>query len=152
MLVEDIKFLELKIEEMENNGDTQSEEYKRTLRQLAWYKELKEYREEYARTMMDNEYYIDDEDEYYIDDEDEYYIDDEDEFDKVKTSPEAKETLDKLYKGISNILNSVFYNRRINSYGAELIADSICQEELAEELKEMIERFSELKSKANKKK
>ena len=69
MLVEDSKFLELKIEEMENNGDTQSEEYKRTLRQLAWYKELKEYREEYARTMMD-----------------EYYIDDEDEFDKVKTS------------------------------------------------------------------
>ena len=152
MLLEDIKFLELKIEEMENNGDTQSEEYKRTLRQLAWYKELKEYREEYARTMMDNEYYIDDEDEYYIDDEDEYYIDDEDEFDKVKTSPEAKETLDKLYKGISNILNSVFYNGRINSYGAELIADSICQEELAEELKEMIERFSELKNKANKKK
>ena len=145
MLVEDIKFLELKIEEMENNGDTQSEQYKRTLRQLAWYKELKEYREEYASTMM-NEYYIDDED------EDEYYIDDEDEFNKVKTSPEAKETLDKLYKGISNILNSVFYNRRINSYGAELIADSICQEELAEELKEMIERFSELKSKANKKK
>ena len=145
MLLEDIRFLELKIEEMENNGDTQSEEYKRTLRQLAWYKELKEYREEYASTMMD-EYYIDDED------EDEYYIDDEDEFDKVKTSPEAKETLDKLYKGISNILNSVFYNERINSYGAELIADSICQEELAEELKEMIERFSELKSKANKKK
>ena len=143
MLVEDIKFLELKIEEMENNGDTQSEEYKRTLRQLAWYKELKEYREEYASTMMD-EYYIDDED------EDEYIT--EDEFDKVKTSPEAKETLDKLYKGISNILNSVFYNGRINSYGAELIADSICQEELAEELKEMIERFSELKSKANKKK
>ena len=143
MLVEDIKFLELKIEEMENNGDTQSEEYKRTLRQLAWYKELKEYREEYASTMMD---------EYYIDDEDEYYIDDEDEFDKVKTSPEAKETLDKLYKGISNILNSVFYNERINSYGAELIADSICQEELAKDLKEMIERFSELKSKANKKK
>ena len=143
MLVEDIKFLELKVEEMENNGDTQSEEYKRALRQLAWYKELKEYREEYASTMMD---------EYYIDDEDEYYIDDEDEFDKVKTSPEAKETLDKLYKGISNILNSVFYNGRINSYGAELIADSICQEELAEELKEMIERFSELKSKANKKK
>ena len=135
MLVEDIKFLELKIEEMENNGDTQSEEYKRTLRQLAWYKELKEYREEYASTMMD-----------------EYYIDDEDEFDRVKTSPEAKETLDKLYKGISNILNSVFYNERINSYGAELIADSIYQEELAEELKEMIERFSELKSKANKKK
>ena len=152
MLLEDIKFLELKIEEMENNGDTQSEEYKRTLRQLAWYKELKEYREEYARTMMNDEYYIDDEDEYYIDDEDEYYIDDEDEFDKVKTSSEAKETLDKLYKGISNILNSVFYNRRINSYGAELIADSICQEELAEELKEMIERFSELKNKANKKK
>ena len=145
MLLEDIKFLELKIEEMENNGDTQSEEYKRTLRQLAWYKELKEYREEYASTMMD-EYYIDDED------EDEYYIDDEDEFNKVKTSPEAKETLDKLYKGISNILNSVFYNGRINSYGAELIADSICQEELAEELKEMIERFSELKNKANKKK
>ena len=143
MLVEDIRFLELKIEEMENNGDTQSEEYKRTLRQLAWYKELKEYREEYASTMMD-EYYIDDED------EDEYIT--EDEFDKVKTSPEAKETLDKLYKGISNILNSVFYNGRINSYGAELIADSICQEELAEELKEMIERFSELKSKANKKK
>ena len=145
MLLEDIKFLELKIEEMENNGDTQSEEYKRTLRQLAWYKELKEYREEYASTMMD-EYYIDDED------EDEHYIDDEDEFDKVKTSLEAKETLDKLYKGISNILNSVFYNGRINSYGAELIADSICQEELAEELKEMIERFSELKNKANKKK
>ena len=144
MLVEDIKFLELKVEEMENNGDTQSEEYKRTLRQLAWYKELKEYREEYASTMMDEEYYTDD--------EDEYYIDDEDEFDKVKTSPEAKETLDKLYKGISNILNSVFYNRRINSYGAELIADSIYQEELAEELKEMIERFSELRSKANKKK
>ena len=143
MLVEDIKFLELKIEEMENNGDTQSEEYKRTLRQLAWYKELKEYREEYASTMMD-EYYIDDED------EDEYIT--EDEFDRVKTSPEAKETLDKLYKGISNILNSVFYNGRINSYGAELIADSICQEELAEELKEMIERFSELKSKTNKKK
>ena len=143
MLVEDIRFLELKIEEMENNGDTQSEEYKRTLRQLAWYKELKEYREEYASTMMD-EYYIDDED------EDEYIT--EDEFDKVKTSPEAKETLDKLYKGISNILNSVFYNGRINSYGAELIADSICQEELAEELKEMIERFAELKNKANKKK
>ena len=146
MLLEDIKFLELKIEEMENNGDTQSEEYKRTLRQLAWYKGLKEYREEYVRTMMDEEYYIDDED------EDEYYIDDEDEFDKVKTSLEAKETLDKLYKGISNILNSVFYNERINSYGAELIADSICQEELAKDLKEMIERFSELKSKANKKK
>ena len=143
MLLEDIKFLELKIEEMENNGDTQSEEYKKTLRQLAWYKELKEYREEYASTMMD-EYYIDDED------EDEYIT--EDEFDKVKTSPEAKETLDKLYKGISNILNSVFYNGRINSYGAELIADSICQEELAEELKEMIERFAELKNKANKKK
>ena len=143
MLLEDIRFLELKVEEMENNGDTQSEEYKRTLRQLAWYKELKEYREEYASTMMD---------EYYIDDEDEYYIDDEDEFDKGKNSPEAKETLDKLYKGISNILNSVFYNERINSYGAELIADSICQEELAEDLKEMIERFSELKSKANKKK
>ena len=147
MLDLDIKFLELKVEEMENNGDTQSEEYKRTLRQLAWYKELKEYREEYASAMMD-EYYTDDEDE----DEDEYYIDDEDEFDRVKTSPEAKETLDKLYKGISNILNSVFYNGRINSYGAELIADSIYQEELAEELKEMIERFSELKSKANKKK
>ena len=146
MLVEDIKFLELKVEEMENNGDTQSEEYKRTLRQLAWYKELKEYREEYASTMTDEEYYTDDEDDYY------YYIDDEDEFDKVKTSSEAKETLDKLYKGISNILNSVFYNVRINSYGAELIADSIYQEELAEELKEMIERFSELKSKANKKK
>ena len=144
MLVEDIKFLELKVEEMENNGDTQSEEYKRTLRQLAWYKELKEYREEYASTMMDEEYYADD--------EDEYYIDDQDEFDRVKTSPEAKETLDKLYKGISNILNSVFYNGRINSYGAELIADSIYQKELAEELKEMIERFSELKSKANKKK
>lgn len=143
MLVEDIKFLELKVEEMENNGDTQSEEYKRTLRQLAWYKELKEYREEYASTMMD-EYYVDDEDE-------EEYIT-EDEFNKVKTSPEAKETLDKLYKGISNILNSVFYNGRINSYGAELIADSICQEELAEELEEMIERFSELKNKANKKK
>ena len=144
MLLEDIRFLELKIEEMENNDDTQSEEYKRTLRQLAWYKELKEYREEYARTMMNDEYYIDDED------EDEYIT--EDEFDKVKTSPEAKETLDKLYKGISNILNSVFYNGRINSYGAELIADSICQEELAEELKEMIERFAELKNKANKKK
>ena len=143
MLDLDIKFVELKVEEMENNGDTQSEEYKRTLRQLAWYKELKEYREEYASTMMD-EYYIDDED------EDEYIT--EDEFNKVKNSPEAKETLDKLYKGISNILNSVFYNGRINSYGAELIADSICQEELAEELKEMIERFSELKSKANKKK
>ena len=145
MLLEDIKFLELKVEEMENNGDTQSEEYKRTLRQLAWYKELKEYREEYASTMMDEEYYADDEDDY-------YYIDDEDEFDKVKTSPEAKETLDKLYKGISNILNSVFYNGIINSYGAELIADSIYQKELAEEVKEMIERFSELKSKANKKK
>ena len=143
MLLEDIKFFELKVEEMEKNGDTQSEEYKRALRQLAWYKELKEYREEYASAMMD-EYYIDDED------EDEYIT--EDEFDRVKTSPEAKETLDKLYKGISNILNSVFYNGRINSYGAELIADSICQEELAEELKEMIERFSELKSKANKKK
>ena len=142
MLDLDIKFVELKVEEMENSGDTQSEEYKRTLRQLAWYKELKEYREEYASTMMDDEYYIDDEDEYIT----------EDEFNKVKTSPEAKETLDKLYKGISNILNSVFYNGRINSYGAELIADSICQEELAEELEEMIERFSELKSKANKKK
>ena len=142
MLDLDIKFVELKIEEMENNGDTQSEEYKRTLRQLAWYKELKEYREEYASTMMDDEYYIDDEDEYIT----------EDEFNKVKTSPEAKETLDKLYKGISNILNSVFYNGRINSYGAELIADSICQEELAEELEEMIEAYAELKSKANKKK
>ena len=142
MLVEDIKFLELKVEEMENNGDTQSEEYKRTLRQLAWYKELKEYREEYARTMMDDEYYIDDEDEYIT----------EDEFNRVKTSPEAKETLDKLYKGISNILNSVFYNGRINSFGAELIAESIYQEELAVELKEMIDRFAELKSKANKKK
>ena len=142
MLDLDIKFVELKIEEMENNGDTQSEEYKRTLRQLAWYKELKEYREEYASTMMDDEYYIDDEDEYIT----------EDEFNKVKTSPEAKETLDKLYKGISNILNSVFYNSRINSYGAELIADSICQEELAEELEEMIEAYAELKSKANKKK
>ena len=147
MLVEDIRFLELKIEEMENNGDTQSEEYKRTLRQLAWYKELKEYREEYASTMMSDEYLLD----YYIDDEEDEDTD-EDEFNKVKTSPEAKETLDKLYTGISNILNSVFYNGRINSYGAELIADSICQEELAEELKEMIERFSELKSKANKKK
>ena len=147
MLDLDIKFLELKVEEMENNGDTQSEEYKRTLRQLAWYKELKEYREEYARTMMSDEYLLD----YYIDD-DEDEDTDEDEFNKVKSSPEAKETLDKLYKGISNILNSVFYNSRINSYGAELIADSICQEELAEELKEMIERFSELKNKANKKK
>ena len=117
MLDLDIKFLELKVEEMENNGDTQSEEYKRTLRRLAWYKELKEYREEYASTMMDDEYYIDDEDE----DEDIT----EDEFNKVKNSPEAKETLDKLYKGISNILNSVFYNGRINSYGAELIAESI---------------------------
>ena len=144
MLLEDIKFVELKIEEMENNGDTQSEEYKRTLRQLAWYKELKEYREEYASAMMDDEYYIDDED------ENEYIT--EDEFNKVKTSPEAKETLDKLYKGISNILNSVFYNGRINSFGAELIADSICQEELAEELEEMIEAYAELKSKANKKK
>ena len=144
MLLEDIKFVELKIEEMENNGDTQSEEYKRALRQLAWYKELKEYREEYASAMMDDEYYIDDED------ENEYIT--EDEFNKVKTSPEAKETLDKLYKGISNILNSVFYNGRINSYGAELIADSICQEELAEELEEMIEAYAELKSKANKKK
>lgn len=144
MLDLDIKFVELKIEEMENNGDTQSEEYKRTLRQLAWYKELKEYREEYASTMMDDEYYIDN------GDEDEYIT--EDEFNKVKNSPEAKETLDKLYKGISNILNSVFYNGRINSYGAELIADSICQEELAEELEEMIEAYAELKSKANKKK
>lgn len=139
----DIRFLELKVEEMENNDDTQNEEYKRALKQLAWYKELREYREEFASTMMDD-YYVDDED------EDEYIT--EDEFNKVKTSPEAKETLDKLYKGISNILNSVFYNGRINSYGAELIADSICQEELAEELKEMIERFAELKSKANKKK
>lgn len=138
MLDLDIKFLELKVEEMENNGDTQSEEYKRTLRQLAWYKELEEYREEYASTMMDD---------YYIDDEDE-----EDEFEEVKGSPEAKETLDKLYRDISNILNSVFYNSRINSYGAELIAESICQEELADELKEMIDRFAELKSKANKKK
>ena len=143
MLELDIKFLELKVEEMENNGDTQSEEYQRTLRQLAWYKELEEYREEFASTMMDD-YYIDD------GDEDEYIT--EDEFEKVKNSPEAKETLDKLYKGISNILNSVFYNGRINSYGAELIADSICQEELAEELKEMIEAYAELKSKANKKK
>ena len=141
MLELDIKFLELKVEEMENNGDTQSEEYQRTLRQLAWYKELEEYREEFASTMMDD---------YYIDDEEEYIT--EDEFEKVKSSPEAKETLDKLYKGISNILNSVFYNGRINSYGAELIADSICQEELAEELKEMIEAYAELKSKANKKK
>ena len=144
MLELDIKFLELKVEEMENNGDTQSEEYKRTLRQLAWYKELEEYREEFASTLMSDEYYIDDED------EDEYTT--EDEFNKVKNSPGAQETLDKLYKGISNILNSVFYNGRINSYGAELIADSIYQEELAEELEEMIERFSELKSKANKKK
>ena len=142
MLDLDIKFLELKVEEMENNGDTQSEEYERTLRQLAWYKELEEYREEFASTLMNDDYYLDDEDEYIT----------EDKFNKVKSSPEAKETLDKLYKGISNILNSVFYNSRINSYGAELIADSICQEELAEELKEMIERFSELKSKANKKK
>ena len=143
MLELDIKFLELKVEEMENNGDTQSEEYKRTLRQLAWYKELEEYREEFASTLMD-EYYIDDEDE-------EEYIT-EDEFNKVKNSPETKETLDKLYKGISNILNSVFYNGRINSYGAELIAESICQEELVDELKEMIDRFAELKSKADKKK
>lgn len=143
MLELDIKFLELKVEEMENNGDTQSEEYQRTLRQLAWYKELEEYREEFASTMMDD-YYIDD------GDEDEYIT--EDEFEKVKNSPETKETLDKLYKGISNILNSVFYNGRINSYGAELIADSICQEELAEELKDMIEAYAELKSKANKKK
>ena len=52
MLAEDIRFLELKIEEMENNGDTQSEEYKRTLRQLAWYKELKPYTEEDASAMM----------------------------------------------------------------------------------------------------
>ena len=143
MLELDIKFLELKVEEMENNGDTQSEEYKRTLIQLAWYKELEEYREEFASTLMD-EYYIDDEDE-------EEYIT-EDEFNKVKNSPETKETLDKLYKGISNILNSVFYNGRINSYGAELIAESICQEELVDELKEMIDRFAELKSKADKKK
>ena len=140
MLDLEIKFLELKVEEMENNSDIENEEYKKALRHLAWFKELKEYREEYASTMMD-------EDEYYLDDEDE-----EDEFDRVKNSSEAKETLDKLYKGISNILNSVFYNEGINSYGAELIADSICQEELAEELKEMIERFAELKSKANKKK
>ena len=142
MLDLEIKFLELKVEEMENNGDTQSEEYKRTLRQLAWYKELEEHREEFASTMMSDDYYVDDEDEYIT----------EDEFNKVKDSPKAKETLDKLYKGISNILNSVFYNGRINSYGAELIADSICQEELAEELKEMIDRFAELKSKANMKK
>lgn len=142
MLELDIKFLELKVEEMENNGDTQSEEYKRTLRQLAWYKELEEYREEFASTLMD---------EYYIDDDEEEYIT-EDEFNKVKNSPETKETLDKLYKGISNILNSVFYNGRINSYGAELIAESICQEELVDELKEMIDRFAELKSKADKKK
>ena len=147
MLDLDIKFLELKVEEMENNGDTQSEEYKRTLRQLAWYKELKEYREEYASTMMSDEYLLD----YYIDDEEDEDTD-EDEFNNVKSSPEAKETLDKLYKGISNILNSVFYSGRINSYGAELIADSICQEELAEELEEMIEAYAELKSKANKKK
>ena len=140
MLDLEIKFLELKVEEMEKNGDTENDEYEKTLRHLAWFKELKEYREEYASTMMD-------EDEYYLDDEDE-----EDEFDRVKNSPEAKETLDKLYKGISNILNSVFYNEGINSYGAELIADSIYQEELADELKEMIERFAELKSKANKKK
>ena len=143
MLDLEIKFLELKVEEMEKNGDTENGEYEKTLRQLAWYKELEEYREEYASTMMD-------EDEYYLDDEDEYIT--EDEFNNVKSSPEAKETLDKLYKGISNILNSVFYNGRINSYGAELIADSICQEELAEELEEMIDRFAELKSKANKKK
>ena len=147
MLDLDIKFLELKVEEMENNGDTQSEEYKRTLRQLAWYKELKEYREEYARTMMDDEYLLD----YYIDDEEDEDTD-EDEFNNVKSSPEAEETLDKLYKGISNILNSVFYSGRISSYGAELIAESIYQEELADELKEMIDRFAELKSKANKKK
>ena len=140
MLDLEIKFLELKVEEMEKNGDTENDEYEKTLRHLAWFKELKEYREEYASTMMD-------EDEYYLDDEDE-----EDEFDRVKNSPEAKETLDKLYKGISNILNSVFYNEGINSYGAELIADSICQEELAEELEEMIEAYAELKSKANKKK
>ena len=139
MLDLEIKFLELKVEEMEKNGDTENGEYEKTLRHLAWFKELKEYREEYASTMMDDEYYIDDEEE-------------EDEFERVKNSPEAKETLDKLYKGISNILNSVFYNGRINSYGAELIADSIYQEELAEELKEMIEAYAELKSKANKKK
>lgn len=147
MLDLDIKFLELKVEEMENNGDTQSVEYQRALRQLAWYKELKEYREEYASTMMSDEYLLD----HYIDDEEDEDTD-EDEFNKVKNSPEAKECLDKLYKGISNILNSVFYNGRINSYGAELIAESICQEELADELKEMIDRFAELKSKANKKK
>ena len=141
MLDLEIKFLELKVEEMENNGDTENDEYEKALRHLAWFKELKEYREEYASTMMD---------EYYLDDEDEYIT--EDEFNKVKNSPEAKETLDKLYKGISNILNSVFYNGRINSYGAELIAESIYQEELADELKEMIDRYSELKSKANKKK
>ena len=147
MLDLDIKFLELKVEEMENSGDTQSEEYKRTLRQLAWYKELKEYREEYASTMMSDEYLLD----YYIDDEEDEDTDEE-EFNNVKSSPEAKEYLDKLYKGISNILNSVFYNGRINSYGAELIAESIYQEELADELKEMIDRFAELKNKANKKK
>ena len=140
MLDLEIKFLELKVEEMEKNGDTENDEYERALRHLAWFKELKEYREEYASTMMD-------EDEYYVDDEDE-----EDEFERVKNSSEAKETLDKLYKGISNILNAVFYNEGINSYGAELIADSICQEELADELKEMIEAYAELKSKANKKK
>ena len=140
MLDLEIKFLELKVEEMEKNGDTENDEYEKALRHLAWFKELKEYREEYASTMMD-------EDEYYVDDEDE-----EDEFERVKNSSEAKETLDKLYKGISNILNSVFYNEGINSYGAELIADSIYQEELTDELKEMIERFAELKSKANKKK
>ena len=142
MLDLEIKFLELKIEEMEKNSDTENDEYKKALRQLAWYKELKEYREEYASTMMDD-------DEYYMDDEDEYIT--EDEFSKVKGSPEAKETLDKLYKGISNILNSVFYDERVNSYGAELIADSIYQEELAVELEEMIEAYAELKSKANKK-
>lgn len=90
----DIRFLELKVEEMENNDDTQSEEYERALKQLAWYKELREYREEFASTMMD---------EYYVDDEDENEYITEDEFNKVKNSPEAKETLDKLYKGISNI-------------------------------------------------
>ena len=143
MLDLEIKFLELKVEEMEKNGDIENDEYEKALRHLAWFKELKEYREEYASTMMD-------EDEYYLDDEDEYIT--EDEFNKVKNSPEAEETLDKLYKGISNILNSVFCNGRINSYGAELIADSIYQEELADELKEMIEAYAELKNKANKKK
>ena len=147
MLDLEIKFLELKVEEMEKNGDTENGEYEKTLRHLAWFKELKEYREEFASTLMSDEYLLD----YYIDDEEDEDTD-EDEFNNVKSSPEAKETLDKLYKGISNILNSVFYNGRINSYGAELIADSICQEELADELKEMIEAYAELKSKANKKK